>query len=1831
MVEAFHGSRHEFDAFSLEKVGAGEGNQSYGHGLYFAESEGVADNYKLAGDPAAREARRKNNLAKLRGEPVTEEAPQGNRYRVKINVDKEALLDWDKDLMDQPAGKAALERIDPAFRETLDSYLDEHGQAALDDLNGMQLQRLLERFATEDMLPGVESDGSNPRKDASDYLKSLGIPGIKYLDQGSRANAGYIRDIREFGESNIRDTQVLETKLREKEELIAAKPDDDMLRATVKGMDREITQLQNKIAEREQRIGEMQRILDEESTSNFVIFDDSLIEITHKNNEAVQAVRRSAGLEHPLADLYGAEDFVYGENITAKIKPKELYTAHELELEAAVKEEMDRILPKGGLEIQSAHEITMDGESPQGVHMMFDKRMPLALYSLVAEDPIGIKRHEIMHHLRGMGFWSPSEWSTLAYAAVEQGWIKKYDINARYPRLSSVGKIEEAVAEAFREWRRVGDKGLPTPERALFRKMEIVVRAIQRAFAKAFGKEKAPTWEELFDRVDEGEIGSREGTKPIVEGAKASQEEPTLTSQIKNIHNERTAAAEAEIAKLEQEHDKLVDVASKGSNEAEAKAKQAGVTVNSSSDLLQFMSPEAIAAHKRIREIGNEIRKKSAEANYDRVLQILPEGFTAVRDIQKNDWGGAEWAKAVGTEDQHVIGIHNKEGSLVGNLSGFLHHEKWFEDFLKNPSQESVHERAMRAAEEASQNDGNVTDLAFEKQRPELQDIANNIDQSTKRTPGEATVQSIHRVKASASQGELDVTRMEDKAVFDKAAAIGMTVDQYRRYMNLIESRRIEDMEADLKRATKAEERRQSKEWKENKAGLRTEVAEQMAQRPDIQALRFVEDKKINLTPETANSLAEYFGYQTGAEMIERVKALQEQRKASGLNSYEFTRRLIDVETDRRMEQRYGDLGENILKEAKDQVLSETQLDLLHEETLALAEQARVQLPIPQKELRAQIVEGVQKMELKNLSSDHLLEAAGRAGRDMEMAHLKGDIQEAFRQKQRQFIAVAMAKEAMKIEADAAKLDKLAKKYEGRDLPKIDPATAAYTQQLLQQAGYKVKLMPQEIEREIAAHGHGSLGDYVQHLVDFGWEPELSENILSRGGKPLEQAKVSEFYELKDAADSLDFIGRNQMKIDLAGEKMDYKDWKETTLEKIRSRPVRDITKAEAGGKEGSWLYRLDAPLTRMEEIVKDLDLREELGPLYKALIVPFELSKAKSYNMLNELSKEIKSINGFNKKWRRSLEDNIPNDFVYDTYNETLFKLNRWNMVKMMLNWGNESNALKMIDGIARAGGEVKPSKEFLNYIHARLEDMFAQHATPEDWNFVKKIWSVFDGYKGEVETMNRNLGGKIPKWIEGREIQTPDGPITGGYFPLIPDKRRNLGPMAEGKKITGTGPMSEDYFRATTNQKYLEQRTGARYFVDITNGPEQLIGRLQQVIHDISYRDFVKTAGQVIYDKEIMAAITKHYGPEYAAQMVPWLKRIANQVTVNEAELQGFNDILGAARLNLVAAALPLNYTVMLSPSMGTLNLKQMALFNADRTANKALVMENSKEIQHMLYSLDRDVNQALRTQLGKQGWTAFQLKSMEWMFWGLIKAEQEFRMTTFYGEFMKQKGLGKSDFDAGLISDSLIRERHGSQHVGDLPALMASNNEFVKMSTVFMGYFSTQRNWMRQIPGQVRAGDMSGVAKTLWGTMGVATIMNALLFTKTHEDESMLPWEKGFFKWASRAVLSTPLQMIPFVRDAWNYATEGMQPTSPIVGLMTSVYETIKDGVKLAEGGQPKNPIKHGMNTLGAVFGVPGAMQAGRTGEFLKDVVTKEQRPRGIVEWMRGLATGEAKRKK
>lgn len=235
-IRAFHGSPHDFDRFDLSKIGTGEGAQAYGHGLYFAESEGVAKQYRTdlrsripdielsragvsddvalqaktylsssGNDPleASRKLRAVADKAYedlrpdiLKAADAYERAAQhpGRMYEVRIDADPNDFLDWDKPLSQQS------EKVREAFRDTLEPIAQKYEQAraGLADVEPRYRDAAM-RSADQSIADAragnmtvghyldVLAKGSG-NAEASRRLKEIGIPGIKYLDQGSRGS-----------------------------------------------------------------------------------------------------------------------------------------------------------------------------------------------------------------------------------------------------------------------------------------------------------------------------------------------------------------------------------------------------------------------------------------------------------------------------------------------------------------------------------------------------------------------------------------------------------------------------------------------------------------------------------------------------------------------------------------------------------------------------------------------------------------------------------------------------------------------------------------------------------------------------------------------------------------------------------------------------------------------------------------------------------------------------------------------------------------------------------------------------------------------------------------------------------------------------------------------------------------------------------------------------------------------------------------------------------------------------------------------------------------------------------------------------------------------------------------------------------------------------------------------------------------------------------------------------------------------------------------------------------------------------------------------------------
>jgi hypothetical protein len=220
-LDVYHGSPHgPFRKFDASKIGTGEGAQVYGYGHYLGEARGTGETYRdtLAYkafdlDPEAKKLGL-NLSAGTRGEFIRQtrankspevlakqlqnaniaarDLPQdklaelfkaynekGGGYLYKVDLPDEQItkmLDWDKPMTEQEM-ISIYDRMQQSpltgFAKTFQDNFYERMNRGQPTTDGQDLFMELSK----------ELGG---QKQVSDYLNSIGVPGIRYLDQMSR-------------------------------------------------------------------------------------------------------------------------------------------------------------------------------------------------------------------------------------------------------------------------------------------------------------------------------------------------------------------------------------------------------------------------------------------------------------------------------------------------------------------------------------------------------------------------------------------------------------------------------------------------------------------------------------------------------------------------------------------------------------------------------------------------------------------------------------------------------------------------------------------------------------------------------------------------------------------------------------------------------------------------------------------------------------------------------------------------------------------------------------------------------------------------------------------------------------------------------------------------------------------------------------------------------------------------------------------------------------------------------------------------------------------------------------------------------------------------------------------------------------------------------------------------------------------------------------------------------------------------------------------------------------------------------------------------------------
>jgi hypothetical protein len=220
-LDVYHGTPHRFPAteanplgeFDASKIGTGEGAQAYGHGVYYAENPEVAKGYQPR-DPKAeaklmslyKQAEARQNYDAMEvleaamlhrtASELREQFPKqkglvtrigkinekaaGSLYHADLPDEMiDRMLDWDKPPSEQP------KQIRDAINKTK-TLLPANAMADLDN----DLSLLYGKDVTPNQFLNTWEALSGSRGSGEAALRQAGIPGIKYLDAGSRGQDG---------------------------------------------------------------------------------------------------------------------------------------------------------------------------------------------------------------------------------------------------------------------------------------------------------------------------------------------------------------------------------------------------------------------------------------------------------------------------------------------------------------------------------------------------------------------------------------------------------------------------------------------------------------------------------------------------------------------------------------------------------------------------------------------------------------------------------------------------------------------------------------------------------------------------------------------------------------------------------------------------------------------------------------------------------------------------------------------------------------------------------------------------------------------------------------------------------------------------------------------------------------------------------------------------------------------------------------------------------------------------------------------------------------------------------------------------------------------------------------------------------------------------------------------------------------------------------------------------------------------------------------------------------------------------------------------------------
>lgn len=1092
----------------------------------------------------------------------------------------------------------------------------------------------------------------------------------------------------------------------------------------------------------------------------------------------------------------------------------------------------------------------------------------------------------------------------------------------------------------------------------------------------------------------------------------------------------------------------------------------------------------------------------------------------------------------------------------------------------------------------------------------------------------------------------------EGPGLFDRAKALGVTQTRMDRILAAIEKRNASDLESSRRRLEVRGKALSDREWKARRTDIRDQVREAVSQRPDIAANQFFTTSDFKIHPDfltdeqkavlpkdfiqkkngvNPDELAGHFGYPTGDALVDHLAMLSEDRKRSGMSPRDYFNRLVDVETDRRLNAEFGDRQQNVLDQAYEQALSENQLSLTHEQTMAYANAAGVDPKFSLEDVKGMVRNAVDKMSLKELDPVKLLRSAGATGKKIDDATSEGNHQEAYRLMQARQYAEITAKIAVDYQREQHNLDRLFRTYAKiptKEVAKrVEQSYYNYVQETMVRVGQKIRRTQAGLASAIDKEGYKSLDTFVSWKESMLRDLGLPEFLKNQGSKSLDKMNYEEFTSLHNFIKRMDNHAREERQINREGEKADLDQTIDDIVDRLpETLPHRppSLDRQENRFKESSksWWWSL----ITLRSMAKRLDRGDPNGLLTQLVANTATAADASKTALSKKYATEMRDIGKI-----PDMDKMVDNALFKDPETGTPILFRRRNVLGIIGHWGNPSSRTKLLKG-----WEVD---------HEAAEDWLKRNSTVEDWDRHEKIGNILAEVFNLADRMAHQVNGVGIEGLRLEPFVDPHGVTRKGWY--NPAKYEDLLPGASHVALGANALEREGMFKASTNQGYAQARTG--YVAPLELSLDAIPMRIEQMLHDIAWRPAILEMSKIIYNQKFQRAIIARYGRHQMEEFKSYLKDMAGGSNSDSLADYYRNSVFEYFRRNTISTLIGFNPATVAKHALtaGVNSITQVGLANFSRefagmfrtndeygTSQLKMAYEKSEIIQDRMGNIAKLIRGHDPKFSFEEGKFA-KLREVMMHLGSFPVALGDFMsaVPTWLAEYKKQIADHGIEGRAIANADRAVIEAHGSALPSNQPAIMRTNSLGHSFTSLY-GFFSHMLQkqyefawkakdiWNGEKPLDITGHWAGPMMANLWSYWIAPALIEELITPYTNKEKES--WGVKAAKTIGFGVSSSLAMVRDLFRPLFNERGEFQ------FGILGASGKSLVDLSSDLKKNQPFSKehagkvIKDATTTAGMLTGLTNAQQ-GRTAEYVYRYAHGLERPQGPWDLGTGIRYG------